>query len=139
MKASAVPAAAIAPQRAAQLYDVAIIGEKIQDSAANFTRFAVLSKTDHPPTGNDRTSMCLSLRQDLPGSLYHALGVFARRGINLTKIESRPTKETLGRYIFLIDCEGHREDPVVEEALTDLRRQVVMLNVLGSYPRWDSP
>ena len=97
----------------------------------------MLSPQDHPPTGKDKTSICFSFAQDSPGVLYEALGEFARRNINLAKIESRPTKESLGQYIFLIDCEGHREDPLVREALEALSQRVALLRVFGSYPRWN--
>jgi prephenate dehydratase len=137
MKSSSIPAAAIAPKRAAQLHSVAIIGQNIQDNPNNVTRFVVLSRGDHLPTGRDKTSICFSFHQDAPGVLYDALGEFARRNINLAKIESRPTKESLGQYIFLIDCEGHREDSVLKEALSALSRRVNMLKVLGSYPSWN--
>ena len=137
MKSSSIPAAAIAPKRAAQLHSVPIIGQNIQDNPNNVTRFVVLSRGDHLPTGRDKTSICFSFHQDAPGVLYDALGEFARRNINLAKIESRPTKESLGQYIFLIDCEGHREDSVLKEALSALSRRVNMLKVLGSYPRWN--
>jgi prephenate dehydratase len=137
MKSSGVPAAAIAPRRAAQLHDVEIIGSGIQDVANNVTRFAVLARKDHPPTGNDKTSICFSYEEDAPGLLYRALGEFATRSINLVKVESRPTKQSLGRYIFLIDCEGHRQDPLVREAIEALRSPVSALRVLGSYPRWE--
>ena len=138
MQDSELSAAAIAPQRASQLYDVEILGQNIQDNSNNVTRFVVLDRKDHSATGNDKTSICFSYQQDAPGLLYRALGEFAQRGINLAKVESRPTKESLGRYIFLIDCEGHREDGKVKEALEVLRGQVGMLKVLGSYPRWES-
>lgn len=138
MQESRVPAAAISPRRAADLYDVEIIGQDIQDNPNNVTRFAVLDKSDHAPTGRDKTSICFSFDRDAPGSLYGALGEFAQRNINLAKIESRPTKENLGQYIFLIDCEGHREDPLVKEAIESLSTSVTLLKVLGSYPRWDN-
>ncbi|HZA21198.1 MAG TPA: prephenate dehydratase [Dehalococcoidia bacterium] len=138
MQASDVPAAAIAPQRAAELHQVEIIGQNIQDNPNNVTRFVVLSPQDHPPTGKDKTSICFSFTQDAPGVLYQALGEFARRNINLAKIESRPTKESLGQYIFLIDCHGHREDPLIKEALDALGRRVSVLKVLGSYPSWQT-
>ena len=138
MAASSLPAAAIAPRRAAELHAVEIIGRSIQDNPNNVTRFVVLANEDHPPTGMDKTSICFAFDDDAPGLLYQALGEFAQRSINLVKVESRPTKESLGRYIFLIDCHGHREDPLVKEALERLAEPVSMLKVLGSYPRWDS-
>ena len=138
MSASSLPAAAIAPGRAADFHDVEIIGQSIQDNSNNVTRFVVLANEDHPPTGKDKTSICFTFDEDAPGMLYRALGEFAKRSINLVKVESRPTKQSLGRYIFLIDCDGHREDPLVNEALERLAEPVSMLKVLGSYPRWDS-
>ena len=139
MKQSAVPAAAIAPRRAAELLNVEIIYQQIQDAANNLTRFVVLAHHDHPLTGSDKTSLCLSFqKRDAPGLLYEAIGEFAKRSINLMKVESRPTKQSLGEYIFLIDCEGHREDPLVSEAIAALSGPASTLKVLGSYPRWDS-
>ncbi|PKB80762.1 MAG: hypothetical protein BZY88_07905 [SAR202 cluster bacterium Io17-Chloro-G9] len=137
MLASSIPGAAIAPRRAADLHDVAIIDRSIQDNTNNVTRFVVLANEDHPRTGRDKTSICFTFDEDAPGLLYQALGEFAQRNINLVKVESRPTKESLGRYIFLIDCDGHREDTLVKEALEMLATPVSTLKVLGSYPRWD--
>ena len=136
MKESGLIAAAIAPRRAATLYEVEIIGSNIQDNPNNATRFVVLDKEDHPPTGGDKTSMCLSFQEDAPGILYEALGEFARRGINLAKIESRPTKQSLGEYIFLIDCDGHQTDPRIQEAIEAIRENNGSIKVLGSYPKW---
>ena len=137
MQASAVPAAAICPQRASEIYDVEVLDRGIQDNLVNQTRFAVLARADHPPTGHDRTSICFSFTVDRPGNLYHCIGEFAERDVNLVKIESRPTKQELGRYIFLIDCIGHREEPAVAAALDGVRGRVDMLKVLGSYPLWE--
>ena len=139
MKESGLTAAAIAPKRAATIYNVEIIDQSIQDSPNNETRFLVLARHDHPRTGRDKTSMCLSFPQDAPGILYQALGEFARRHINLAKIESRPTKQSLGQYIFLIDCDGHREDASLKEAIEALTGANSVVKVLGSYPRWESP
>lgn len=138
MRSSAAPAAAISPRRAADLNpDVEIIGRDIQDNPNNVTRFVVLAHSDHEPTGNDKTSICFSFQEtDASGLLHGALGVFAQRNINLMKIESRPTKQSLGEYIFLIDCAGHREDLLVKDALESLSGLSRMLKVFGSYPCW---
>jgi len=135
--ASPVPAAAISPRRASELYDVDILDWGIQDVATNVTRFAVLGLSDHPPTGRDKTSMAFTFEDDSPGLLYKVLGEFAQRNINLFKVESRPTKQLLGEYIFMVDCAGHREESPMKEALEALSQPVSMLRVLGSYPRWN--
>jgi prephenate dehydratase len=114
-----------------------VLDRGIQDNPINQTRFAVLARTDHAMTGHDRTSICFSFTVDRPGSLYHCIGEFAQRNINLVKIESRPTKQALGRYIFLIDCDGHRQETDVAAALEGLRQRVDMLKILGSYPTWE--
>lgn len=138
MKSSNALAAAISPRRAADLNpDVEIIGRDIQDNPNNVTRFVVLALSDHGPTGTDKTSICFSFQEtDTSGLLHSALGVFAQREINLMKIESRPTKQSLGEYIFLIDCAGHREDPVIKDALESLSSLSRMLKIFGSYPCW---
>jgi chorismate mutase/prephenate dehydratase len=126
--------AAIASARAAELYGMKIIAKEIEDNPHNFTRFFVLSKEDSPPTGNDKTSIVFSLKHR-PGSLYDCLGEFARRGINLTKLESRPTRHQPWEYNFYMDFSGHREEKVVAETLKALEEHAVFVKILGSYPR----
>lgn len=131
-------AAAIGPARAAELHGAQLIERGIQDYAHNKTRFVVLGKEDSEPTGRDKTSIALTVAHDKPGTLVGVLHEFADRGINLTKIESRPSREELGIYVFLIDLEGHRSEPIVAEALARVEAQAQFFRVLGSYPRFDA-
>ena len=100
----------------------------------NSTRFIVLSDKKTSPSGNDKTSLCFSFYKDSPGSLYKVLGKFSKRHINLTKIESRPSKNTLGQYVFLIDFYGHQEEKLIQETLLEVREEVSELKLFGSYP-----
>ena len=111
---SARPTAAIAPRLAAKLYGLDILVEDVEDHPDNQTRFVSLARTGIPaPTGHDKTSIVCFQRADHPGSLHGILGQFAARNINLSKLESRPTKQALGDYCFIIDFEGHIADDVV--------------------------
>ncbi len=127
-------AAAISTVRAAQIYGLDIAVNNIQDYKNNLTRFVVINKQDHLKTGNDKTSIVFSLPKDSAGGLYEILGEFARENVNLTKIESRPSKEKLGRYIFFVDLEGHREDREIRNILNIIKSKVGYIKILGSYP-----
>ena len=129
-----VDGAAIASARAAEIYGMKIIAREIEDTPNNFTRFFILSKQDSPPSGNDKTSIVFLLKHR-PGTLYQALKAFADRNINLTKIESRPTRQKPWEYNFYLDFEGHREDKTSQEVLEALELNSVFLKVLGSYPK----
>jgi chorismate mutase/prephenate dehydratase len=127
-------AAAIASERAANIYGMHILIKDIADNPENFTRFFVLSTEDSPATSKNKTSIIFSAKHE-PGSLYHALGEFAKRNINLTKIESRPTKKTAWEYNFYLDFEGHRTEPRCVEALKALEKYAIFVKILGSYHR----
>lgn len=129
-------AAAISTARAAELFGAEILERSIQDSNQNVTRFAVLGRGKPAPTGKDRTSIAFTFGQDRPGALLGVLEQFAMRSINCTKVESRPTREVFGEYVFLIDFEGHQDDAPCREALERIRPQCATFKVFGSYPRW---
>lgn len=126
--------AAIASARAAEIYKMKIIASEIEDAPNNFTRFFILSKEDSPPSGNDKTSIVFSVKHR-PRALYEFLQEFAVRNINLTKIESRPTRQKPWEYNFYLDFEGHREDKAPREVLENLEKTSLFLKILGSYPR----
>ena len=127
--------AAIGPSRAAEVYGLEILASAIEDHPDNATRFLLISRDAIPAaTGHDKTSIVVFQRADEPGSLLSILHEFADRGINLTKLESRPTRRGLGDYCFLIDLEGHIADELVADALRSLRARQSDVKFLGSYP-----
>lgn len=125
--------AAIAGLLAAEKYGLPVLEHDIQDNAANATRFLVLGRQCSPPTGNDRTSLMVSIL-DKVGALHRALDAFRRYRINLTRIESRPSKRKAWAYFFFIDCDGHVQDDKVTKAVRLLEEQSSFVKVLGSYP-----
>jgi len=124
---------AIASARAAEIYEMKVIAREIEDNPNNFTRFFILSREDSPPSGNDKTSIVFSVKNK-PRALYEFLRELAERGINLSKIESRPTRHKPWEYNFYLDFDGHREDKVVQEALASSEHHTLFLKILGSYP-----
>lgn len=128
--------AALGAALAAKLYGLEILAADVEDNPDNNqTRFVLLSRSGIPaPTGHDKTTIVCFQRDDRPGSLHAILGQFTARNINLTKLESRPTKHSLGDYCFIIDLEGHVDDEVVADCLRDLRVQLAGVKFLGSYP-----
>ena len=127
-------AAAIASEMAASLYGLRVAKKKIEDNPNNYTRFLVIGRKRPARSGQDKTSIMFSVK-DEPGILYRMLEPFSTRKINLSKIESRPLKKKAWEYIFFLDIEGHLEDDRVGEAVEDLRQYCQFLKVLGSYPR----
>ncbi len=126
--------AAIAGARAAEIYGMKVLAREIEDNPNNFTRFFILARKDSPPTGNDKTSIVFSAK-DRPGSLYEVLAEFARRNLNLTKLESRPTRQKPWQYNFYLDFAGHRGDKAAREVLQRLEELCIFVKVLGSYPK----
>lgn len=131
-------AAAIGSLSAARDHSLQVLARDIQDNATNLTRFWVIGRQDAPPTGADKTSVIFSLPHR-PGALHRALGALAERGVNLTRIESRPIRERPWEYAFFVDFEGHARQEKIEAVLQELGRRAVFLQVLGSYPMAGRP
>ncbi len=129
------PWAAVASSLAGEIFGLVSLASDIEDHPGNATRFVVVGRdTVAAPTGHDRTTIVCFQDDDRPGSLYGILGRFAARDINLTKLESRPTKRGLGDYCFVIEFEGHVADDVVADCLADLQAHLARVKFLGSYP-----
>lgn len=126
-------AAALGGALAAEMYGLSLLEESIQDSATNTTRFLVIGEKTCPPTGNDRTSILFAIH-DRPGSLVKTLQAFEHFQINMSKIESRPSKRKDWEYVFYVDLAGHVDDRKLADALADLRNHCSLVKVLGSYP-----
>lgn len=123
----------IASKLAAEHYGLEIAQEGIEDMPNNYTRFFVVGRGDAPRPAQSKTSLVFAV-PNTPGSLYHALGEFANRSINLTKLESRPRRNRPWQYVFYLDFDGHWEDPAAGEALLKLLSRAVFVKLLGSYP-----
>lgn len=126
--------AAIASRRAAQIYGLNIVAADIETNPNNYTKFFVISKKKAERAQKNKTSMVFSTK-NVPGALYSILGSFAIRNINLSKLESRPSREKPWEYVFYVDFEGHVEDKICQEALAELREKTTFVKILGSYPR----
>jgi len=127
-------AAAIAGEMAAEHYGLRVIDTHIEDRTDNTTRFLVVGAEDVRPSGNDKTSIMVSTRNQ-PGALYHVLEPFHRREISLTALETRPSRTGMWSYVFFIDFEGHREDELIVNLLGEIDQDALEVKMLGSYPR----
>lgn len=127
--------AAVASARAAQLYDLTVLASGIQTIPDNYTRFVALERQPAPPTSAPARTVLLLITPHRPGALHQALGEFATRGINLLKLESRPSRAKPWEYVFYLDIDGALEQPAVAEALSALARKATSVQVFGSYPR----
>lgn len=126
--------AAVASERAGQVYGLSVLARRIQTNPYNFTRFLAISRIGEPAGADSKTSVVFAVK-NTPGSLYQALGAFATRGINLNKIESRPSRNQPWQYVFYVDFDGHTDDPTCRAALSDLLFVTTFLKILGSYPK----
>jgi prephenate dehydratase len=126
--------AAIASKRAADIYGLEILAPEIETSADNYTKFVAISKQKAKRAQRNKTSLVFAA-EHRPGSLYRILGIFATRDINLTKLESRPSRTKPWEYVFYADFEGHLDGEIYQEAMRDLQRETTFIKMLGSYPQ----
>lgn len=131
-----VGSGAIASRLAAETYGLEFVGEHIEDAAHNYTRFFVVGQQMVRPTGDDKTSVLISVK-DVPGALYALLLPFSKAEISLSRIESRPSQKKAWEYVFFVDLVGHVEDEEVKAVLAEVSEQSTNMKVLGSYPRAD--
>lgn len=128
--------AALAGEAAAKVYGLRILFQTVEDRDDNSTRFVVVGRKLFPPSGNDKTSLLVSASGTKgPGVLLHLLGPLARHGVNMTRIESRPSRKRKWDYVFFVDLDGHAEDPPVRKALEKIKAQASLFKVLGAYPK----
>ena len=125
---------AVASKRAADIYGLEILAPEIETNVNNYTKFVAISKQKAEPAQRNKTSLVFAVEHE-PGSLYEILGVFATRNINLTKLESRPSRTKPWEYVFYADFEGHQNGQVYQEAITELQTKAAFVKILGSYPQ----
>ncbi len=126
--------AAIASKEAANIYALEILAPEIETNVNNYTRFLAISKRKAEPAKKNKTSLVFAAKH-VPGALYRVLGIFATRNINLTKLESRPSRDRPWEYVFYTDFEGHLDSEIYQEAMTELQEQATFVKILGSYPK----
>jgi chorismate mutase / prephenate dehydratase len=118
------------------VYDLRILFSNVEDEADNTTRFLVIGRNMFPPSGDDKTSLLVSSTGTAgPGVLFHLLEPLARHDVNMTRIESRPSRRRKWDYVFFVDLDGHADEPVVREALQEIEKQASLFRVLGAYPK----
>lgn len=128
--------AAIAGESAAEVYDLKVLFNNIEDEADNTTRFLVIGRKTFPPSGEDKTSLLVSASgTEGPGVLFHLLEPLARHSVNMTRIESRPSRRRKWDYVFFVDLDGHADDPALQQALSEVESQASLFRVLGAYPK----
>jgi len=128
-------AAAIAGKVAAQAYSIPVVQENIEDEPGNTTRFLIIGRQSVPASGDDKTAVTFSFAKNRPGGLFDAIEVFAARKINMTRIESRPSRLERWNYVFYVDFVGHQSEALVAEALQELKQRTDFMKILGSFPR----